>query len=129
MVTTLKPPARKAAASPARAHEADLWAGRRGWAAGLEDISGQLRLQVAGAAAGVLTVDRGEVEIAPDGDAPAALTVDSQQTLLGVLGGEVHPFVAFLQGRLHLQGDRPLGLRIMFGLQAGSPWSGLIHGS
>ena len=110
MVTTLKPPARKAAASPARAHEADLWAGRRGWAAGLEDISGQLRLQVAGAAAGVLTVD-------------------SQQTLLGVLGGEVHPFVAFLQGRLHLQGDRPLGLRIMFGLQAGSPWSGLIHGS
>lgn len=108
---------------------ASEWASKRGQAAGLEDISGQLRLQVAGAPAGVLKVERGAVEIAPDGDAPALLEVDGQPTLLGVLGGELHPFVAFLQGRLRLEGDRALALRILFGLQAGSPWSGLTPGS
>jgi putative sterol carrier protein len=102
-----------------------LWKSKRGEAAGLEDISGQLRLQIAGAPAGVLKVEHGAVEIAPDGDAPALLAVDTPQTLLAVLGGESHPFVAYLQGHLRIEGDRALALRIAFGLQAGSPWSGL----
>jgi putative sterol carrier protein len=101
------------------------WTSRQGAAAGLERISGRLRLEVAGALAGVLHVENGAVEIAPDGDAPALCAVDTQSTLFGILGGEMHPFVAFLQGRLRIEGDRALALRILFGLQAGSPWSGL----
>jgi len=100
------------------------WTSKRGQAAGLEDISGQLRLQIADAPVGVLKVEYGAVEIAREGDAPALLVVDSLPTLLGVLGGEMHPFVAFLQGRLRIEGNRALALQILFGLQADSPWSG-----
>lgn len=109
--------------------EPTKWASMRGHAPGLEDIVGRLRLQVAGVDAGVLKVESGAVEILPEGDASALMAVDSQATLLSVLGGDTHPFVAFLQGRLRLEGDRALALRIGFGLQAGSPWSGLIPGS
>lgn len=104
------------------------WALLRGHAAGLEDIAGEVRLEIAGVGVGVLTVDGGEVEIAPDGEATALMAVDSLPTLVGVLGGETHPFVAYLQGRLRLEGDRALALRIAFGLQAGSPWTGLTPG-
>ena len=102
---------------------------KSGQAAGLEDITGQLRLEVAGAPVAVLKVADGAVEIAPGGDAAALLAVDTQATLLGVLSGKLHPFVAFLQGRLRIEGDRALALRILFGLQAPSPWSGLTPGS
>lgn len=105
--------------------EPGRWASMRGLAPGLEGITGRLRLQVAGVDIGVLKVDGGAVEILPEGDASALMGVDSQATLLSVLGGDTHPFVAFLQGRLRLEGDRELALRIGFGLQAGSPWSGL----
>ena len=102
------------------------WATRKGSAPGLADLSGDMRLEVAGRLAGVLHVEGGSVAIEPDGDASALLAVDSEPTLMGVLGGEVHPFVANLQGRLRIEGERPLALRILFGLQAGSPWSGLV---
>ena len=109
--------------------EATKWASMRGHAPGLADIAGRLRLQVAGVDAGVLKVEGGAVEILPEGDASALMAVDSQATLLSVLGGDTHPFVAFLQGKLRLEGDRALALRIGFGLRAGSPWSGLTPGS
>ena len=114
---------------PAIFTEPTNWASLRGHAPGLEDIAGRLRLQVAGVDAGVLKVESGAVEILPEGDASALMAVDSQATLLSVLSGDTHPFVAFLQGRLRLEGDRALALRIGFGLRAGSPWSGLTPGS
>lgn len=115
--------------APVTSTESTKWASLRGHAPGLEDISGRLRLQVAGGDAGVLKVESGAVEILPEGDASALMAVDSQATLLSVLGGDTHPFVAFLQGRLRLEGDRALALRIGFGLRAGSPWSGLTSWS
>jgi|WetSurMetagenome_2_1015567.scaffolds.fasta_scaffold331740_2 putative sterol carrier protein len=107
----------------------ELWTERKGQAAGLTDLAGDMRLEVADRPVGVLHVDHGQVAIEASGDASALLAVDSEATLKGVLGGEVHPFVANLQGRLRIEGDRPLALRIVFGLQAGSPWSGLVSRS
>jgi hypothetical protein len=102
----------------------EQWRNRRGQAPGLLDLIGDLKLSVGDKPVGVLHVEHGQVSSAPDGDASALLAVDSQNTLLRVLGGELHPFVANLQGRLRIEGDRALALRILLGLRAGSPWSG-----
>jgi hypothetical protein len=89
-------------------------------------LAGRIRLQVAGTDAGVLRVANGEAEIGPDGEAAGSVSADTLQTLVGLLGGEVHPIVARLQNRVQVDGDVPLILRVFLGLQAGSPWSGLV---
>jgi putative sterol carrier protein len=106
---------------------AQQWQSCRGRAPGLMDLMGELKLTVADKPVGLLHVEHGQASIEPDGDASALLAVDSLDTLLHVLGGEQHPFVANLQGRLRVEGDRALALRILFGLRAGSPWSGLAR--
>jgi putative sterol carrier protein len=103
----------------------EQWCTRRGRAPGLADLMGDLKLSVQDRPTGVLHVQHGQVSIESGGDATALLAVDSQDTLLHVLGGELHPFVANLQGRLRIEGDRALALRILLGLRAGSPWNGL----
>ncbi|CAN7171595.1 SCP2 sterol-binding domain-containing protein [Phenylobacterium sp. LjRoot219] len=101
------------------------WASRRGAADGVAGLSARIRLGVDGATVGVLKVDDGGVEIVPDGEAAATVTTDTLQTLVGLLGGDVQPIVARLQGRVLPEGDIGLVIRVFFGLQAGSPWSGL----
>jgi hypothetical protein len=96
----------------------------RGEAPGLKGISGKLRLKVAEAAAGVLQIEpSGVVEIVKEGDTTAVVAVDAQDTLTALLRGEMNPIVAHLQDRLLVEGDVALALRVLFGLQAGSPWS------
>jgi putative sterol carrier protein len=103
------------------------WTALHGKAAGVSDLAGDLRLEINGRLAGILHVENGTVSIQPDGDATALLSVDSLHMLLGALGGDIHPFVAFLQGHLQIEGDRAFALRILLGLRAGSPWSGLAR--
>ena len=94
-----------------------------GRAPGLEGISGKLRLQVKDSVAGVLHIEpSGTVKIAMEGDATAVLIADCEATLLALLRGEGSPIVAYLQDRLHVEGDLALSLRVLFGLHAGSPW-------
>jgi hypothetical protein len=76
-----------------------------------------------------LRIASGAAEIDPDGEADATLDADTLQTLVGLLGGEVHPIVARLQNRVRVEGDVALIVRVFLGLQAGSPWSGLLPGS
>jgi hypothetical protein len=96
----------------------------RGAAPGLKGVSGKLRLLVAEAPVGVLQVEpSGAVAIAADGSTPTAIAVDTQQTLLALLRGELNPIVAALQDRLQVDGDIALALRVFMGLQGGSPWS------
>jgi len=103
------------------------WPSRRGHAAGVEGLSGQIRLNIGDTIIGCLKVSPdGTVEIVPDGEAQAFLIADTPQTLVGLLGGEKHPIVARLQGRISTEGDVSLVIRTFFGLQAGSPWSGLV---
>jgi hypothetical protein len=99
------------------------WTARQGPAAGVEGLAGCVRLIVADVPVGVLKIDDGAVEIIPDGEASAAIRVDAQSTLEQLLGGDLHPVVAWLQGRLRYEGDVRFTLQALLGLQAGSPWS------
>lgn len=105
------------------------WISRRGPGSGLSGLAGHIRLQVAGADAGVLKIANSEAEIGPEGEADATLNADTLPTLLGLLAGEVHPFVARLQNRISVEGDLALLVRVLLGLQAESPWSDLRPGS
>ena len=96
----------------------------RGAAPGLKGVSGKLRLQVADTPAGVLQVEpSGLVAIAKDDRTQTVIAVDTLQTLLALLRGELSPIVAALQDRLRVEGDLWLALRVLMGLQGGSPWS------
>jgi hypothetical protein len=105
------------------------WISRRGPANGVTELTARLRLRVADEEVGVLKVAGGAAEIGPDGEADATLDVDTLQTLVGLLGGEVHPIVARLQNRVRVEGDVAEAVRVFLGLQAGSPWSGLVSRS
>ena len=103
------------------------WPSRRGQSIGVEGLSGRIRLNVGDTIIGCLKVaPDGSVEILPDGEAEASLIADTPQTLVGLLGGEKHPVVARLQGRILNDGDVGFVIRTFLGLQAGSPWSGLV---
>ena len=103
------------------------WLDRQGEAPGLADLTGDVRLMVKGEVAGVLRLDHGRVSIAPTGDASALVAVDSETTLLRLLAGVEHPFVAYLLGRLRAEGDRALALRTLLGLRGGSPWTSITE--
>jgi hypothetical protein len=111
-------------------HDTDVapdWPSRRGQAVGVAGLSGRIRLNIGDTIIGRLEVSPdGAVVILPDGEAEAFLIADSPQTLVGLLGGEKHPIVARLQGRVSTEGDVSLVIRTLLGLQAGSPWSGLV---
>jgi hypothetical protein len=101
------------------------WVSRSGPAEGVTNLTARIRLQVGEEPVGVLQVAGGAVAIGSDGEAAGSVRADTLQTLVGLLGGEVHPIVARLQNRVRVDGDVPLILRVFLGLQAGSPWSGL----
>jgi hypothetical protein len=105
------------------------WISRSGPASGIPDLTARIRLRVADADIGVLKVAHGAAEISPDGDADATLGADTLQTLVGLLGGEVRPIVARLQNRVRVEGDVAQTVCVFLGLQAGSPWSGLVSRS
>jgi hypothetical protein len=99
------------------------WSSKRGDAPGLHGIEGALRLMIQGAPQGLLKVSDGYVEIDADGDADVTVSFDTQQTMLEILAGSLHPIVARLQGRVLSDGDAQLALKVMLRLRAGSPWS------
>jgi hypothetical protein len=100
----------------------------RGEAPGLKGLSGRLRLQVGDTPAGVLRIEpSGRVAIVANGDVPALLGADSVETLEDLLRGELNPIVAYLRDRLWVAGDVGLIVRVLFGLQAGSPWSAEVQ--
>jgi hypothetical protein len=102
------------------------WSSRRGPGVGLKGLTGRIRLRAADTDLGVLKVADGVAEIGPDGEVDATVIADSLPTLVGMLGGEVHPIVARLQDRVFVEGDIARVVRILFGLRAGSPWTGLL---
>jgi hypothetical protein len=99
------------------------WASVAGHAPGLSGLCGRILLRVGGATAGVLQIqESGEVAIIEAEDAATVCAVDTQETLVKMLAGEHAPMVSMLQGRVRSEGDHPFLLRVLFGLQAGSPW-------
>jgi putative sterol carrier protein len=41
----------------------------------------------------------------------------------GILRGQLNPFIASMQGKARLAGDRGFGTRVILGLQVGSPFA------
>jgi hypothetical protein len=100
------------------------WSAVRGRAPGLAGVRGRMHLHVDSVPAGVMLVEEnGEVWIVKEGEAGTLCAVDTHETLQELLSGSLPPIVAHLQGRLRFEGDAELALRILFGLQAGSPWA------
>jgi putative sterol carrier protein len=76
----------------------------------------------------MLVEESGEVWIAADGEPCALIAMDTHETLVDLLRGDLPPIVAHLQGRLRFEGDAALALRVLFGLQEHSPWAALPSG-
>ncbi len=94
-----------------------------GDAPGLAGIVGRMRLMVGDQALGVLAVDNGRAKLVPDGP-PVDVTAVcvSRDLIISLLRGQLNPVLMALksQGRLH--GDRERGIKILYGLRAGSPF-------
>jgi hypothetical protein len=104
------------------------WTTGQGRAPGLAGLAGRVRLHVDDEPAGVLLVDdSGDVWVAHDGEAGCMIFTDTHETLEELLRGDLPPMVAHLQGRLKFEGDVAHAIRVLFGLQAGSPWAKAKH--
>lgn len=97
----------------------------RGRAPGLEGLSGRIALEVGDKPVGALEIDTdGAASVAADSSGAAAtITVDCEDTLAGLLSGDLSPIVMELRGRVRIGGDARLALQALYGLQAGSPWA------
>jgi hypothetical protein len=101
------------------------WRNVQGHAPGLEGLSGRIALEVGDKPVGALQIDSdGATSLVADtGGAVATITVNSEDTLIGMLRGHLPPIVMELRGRMRIAGDVRLALQALYGLQAGSPWA------
>jgi putative sterol carrier protein len=103
---------------------ADLGARRGGRVPDLAGVDGRLAIEVDGKTVGELVVADGHVEFGGNG-APTQGVVGfrSAEDLWKVLRGQMNPIVASLQGRLTLQGDLALAVKIILCISAASPFA------
>jgi hypothetical protein len=95
-----------------------------GEAPGLAGIVGRMRLMVNDQALAVLEVNNGRARLVPDGGAvDVTATCISRDILIRLLRGRINPIVMALQAEGRLQGDRERGVKIVYGLRAGSPFA------
>ena len=101
------------------------WRNVRGRAPGLEGLSGRIVLKVGDKPVGAVEIDSdGATSVVADtSDAAATITVNCEDTLTGLLRGDLSPIVMELRGRTRIAGDARFALRVLYGLQAGSPWA------
>ncbi len=87
----------------------------------LAGLSARLRLDICGQPARMLEINDGTSSSRPAAgaeDADAVLHCDSEETVAAFRRGELNPIVAALQGRLHVEGDAALAIRVVQELQA-----------
>jgi hypothetical protein len=95
-----------------------------GEAPGLAGIVGRMRLVVEDQPLGVLDVNNGHVKLVSDGGAVDVTAVcSSRDVAIKLLRGTINPVVMALQNEGRLQGDRERGVKIVYGLRAGSPFA------
>lgn len=73
-----------------------------------QDFDGSVRVIIEDA--GALTIGEGGA-VAGDGPADCTLTADAE-TFQGMLEGEVNPTAAFMSGRLKIDGDMGLAMKL-----------------
>jgi putative sterol carrier protein len=86
----------------------------------LEGVDGTVRFSVGPDPFITLKIHHGDVSILPN-DAPVDVTLlcQTKQDALGLLRGELNPMVAALQGRLGLEGDYGLAIKVLYGFHGG----------
>jgi putative sterol carrier protein len=94
---------------------------------GLEGDEGAVVFKIDGDVVLVVEVRRGTGTLSTRVEGPARVVAnfDSRETLEAIVEGRLHPIVAALQGRLELKGDLVFGLKVILGLQGGSPAANL----
>ena len=94
-------------------------------APGLAGLYGRLRFTVAGKPVATLVVEGVYIALVPDVHGPADATAicADDETMWKLLHGTLNPFIASMQQRARLSGDRGFGTRVILGLQVGSPFS------
>jgi hypothetical protein len=98
-----------------------------GYVAALAGVSGRIRVVVEGRSLGVLRIDGGYVDFlvgAERVEASTTLHIQDGRDARLIQTGALNPIVASLQGRLVVEGDLALAVRVMLGLQTGSPFNG-----
>jgi len=103
--------------------EGQRWPGKT--APGLAGVYGRLRVTVAGKPVATLVVQGEYVALIPDtsGPADANLLCADDEVFRKLLRGELNPFIASMRRWARLSGDRGFGVRVIFGLEAGSPFA------
>ena len=94
-------------------------------------VSGRMRVDVKGKTVGAVDVQDGLVTVDVGADAGAGANagasvvanVDDEADLGRIARGELNPIVAGIQGRLALEGDIELGMKIILSLNAAKPFS------
>jgi hypothetical protein len=95
-----------------------------GEAPGLAGVVGRMRLMIGDQPVGVLEVRNGWAKLLPDGGQVDVTGICvSGDILVKMLQGRVNPVVMALQAEARLQGDRERGVKIIYGLRAGSPFA------
>jgi putative sterol carrier protein len=84
----------------------------------LSGVTGRLRIDIGDRILGVLEVEDGDVILRPGArDADAVVTVVDADDFKTLVSGQLNPVVAALQGRLTVEGDTELAIRVVLGLQ------------
>jgi putative sterol carrier protein len=103
--------------------EGRQWPGKT--APGLAGVYGRLRVMVAGKPVATLVVEGQYVALIPDASGPADATLlcADEEVFRKLLRGQLNPFIASMRRWARLSGDRGFGVRVIFGLEAGSPFA------
>ena len=87
--------------------------------ASLQDLSGRVRIEVAGEPVATVEVDHGDVRLMPLVETfDAVFSTCDRADLQRVVAGELNPVVASIQGRVAMQGNVELVVRVFLGLRA-----------
>jgi putative sterol carrier protein len=86
---------------------------------GLEGVSGKLRIEVASRPARLFSIRDGSFSEQPADNiqADATIFLDDESDVSKLTSGTLNPIVAFLQGRLRIEGSAVLAARVILGLQ------------
>jgi predicted lipid carrier protein YhbT len=85
---------------------------------GLLGVTGRVRVDIGDRLLGVLEVEDGNVILRPGArDADAVVIVTDPNDFKGLVSGHLNPVVAALQGRLTVEGDTEMAIRVILGLQ------------
>lgn len=83
-----------------------------GGSARTRGLSATYRFDVDGAGSWLVAVDDGAVSVSESGGEADCVVKASEQTFLGIVNGSQSPMGAFLMGKVRVEGDTALAMRL-----------------